>query len=492
MGKASVRIVLCTLFLLVGMAFAQESDVALHKEQVSGWVLDPAGEAIAASQVILVVGKDKFEAESDEIGHFLFTGVPEGQSIIMVQKEGYKPEQLKLEIGNGEEVKIVLEALPQKPGFLAGQVLDAQTGQGIYRVEVTAQRLSVTAEAKPPVAWTDAKGYWRLSLPPGKYLITVRHMQYEEYKEQVEVISGEVVTLGFKLIPKHLPPAFLHGQVQTRGQQGLFLMPVADARVILAMENQSKWEIATDSAGIFQLATIPSGWGLVLVSKVGYKPWQQKVQLKAGENFELSVFLEPLPVQDSLLYGQVKDMKTGRPVAFAKIQAFDFEDLSLEPRYVVSDNLGNYKLSLNPGKHLLEVHHPDYLPKQEPVELFFGQNLRLDFLLKPIKQEPSTFVGKVYQVDSNITLPITDDLRKQPRNQPVEGAEVILSGEVGEYKTISGPDGWFEISFVEAGRYELLVRKDGYTPYKQILMVPAGEKIERFVPLVRRIPIILD
>lgn len=489
--RKALGIILCMLLLVTGIALAEESEIALPQVggKVQGWVLDPAGEAIASAQVVLVVGRQKFEAKSDEAGHFLFPSVPAGQGVVMAQKDGYKPEQIKLELGVQEEIKIILEPLPQKPGLLAGQILDAGTGQGIYRVEVIAELISAISQARPPQTWTDAKGYWRLSLPPGQYLVTARQLQYEEYKEQVEVVAGEVTTLSFKLVPKPLPPAFVHGQVQARGQQGLVLMPVADARVVLAMENQSKWETTTDSAGFFQFAAIPPGWGLVLVSKAGYKPWQEKIQLKAGESLALQVYLDSLPVRESLIFGQVKDMKTGKPVAFAKIQALDLDAISLEPRYVTADNQGNYKFFLSPGQYVIETVHPEYIPKQEPVELFPGQNLRLDFLLRPIKQEPSTVVGKVYQGEPRVTLPI---VKEQQRNQPIEGAEVSLLGEAGEYKAKTGPDGWFEFPIVEPGRYELLVRKEGYAPYRRTLVVPQGEKVELFIPLISGGPIILD
>lgn len=486
MRKVSMWVVLCSL-LVVGTVLAAGNNVSLPKtEQVSGWVLDQAGEPIVDAQVFLALSKEKFETQSDEKGYFLITGVPKESGVLMIQKDGYIPQQVKFEIGS-EELKISLQPVPSNPGFLAGQMLDAETGSGIWQVEVIAESQGFISVAKPPRTLTDAKGYWRLSLPPGKYLLTAKHHLYEEYKEQVEVIAGEVTTLSFKLIPKILPPAFVQGLVQTKGQRELFLMPVADARVILAMENQSSWETISDSSGLFRFPAVPPGKGLLMVTKGGYKPWQEKIQLKAGELAELQVFLEPLPVKETLLYGQVKDMKTGKPISFARIQAQNFDFVSLESRFVIADNQGFYRFFLAPGKYIVEAQHPEYIPRPEPVELFPGQNKKIDFPLRPLRQEPSTVVGKVYQGEPKISLPV-----EGRHNRSIAEAEVLLIGEEGEYKALSGPDGWFELPIVEPGRYKLIVRKERYLPYQRTITVPQGEKIELFIPLVPGNLIILD
>ena len=475
MRKLLVWSTLGALLLAVGVACAADI-VPPVSGKVSGWISSQAGEAVSGAQVILVMDKAKFETQSDEDGYFLLADVPQGLGALTVQKAGYSPRQVKLEVGKEQELKITLEPLFLEPSLLVGQVLDAETGRGIWRAEVAAA-LTAASQVKPERTLTDAKGYWRLDLRPGEYLVTVRHAQYQEYKESVTVKAGQVTTLNIKLVSKPLPPAFIHGVVQAGGERELALLPVPGARVILAMENQHRWEAVTDDAGFFRFTALPPGRGLVIVVKAGYKPWQEQIQLKAGEALAMRVILEPLPVKEALVYGQVKDMKTAKPIPFARIQALAFESSLRAPRFVTADNQGYYKLALAPGRYVLEAQHPEYFPRQESAELFSGRQLRVDFLLRPVQQEPSVVLGMVYEAEFATTAEIRK-LRK-----PVAGAEVILAGQRGEYGCKTGPDGRFEFSFVEPGPYRLSVHKEGYRLYQRMLTIPQGEKIELSIPL---------
>lgn len=481
MRRRFIWSVLCVLMLAIGIASAAG---ITEKEQLSGWVLDQAGEGVAGAQVLLLYSEDRFAAETDEAGYFHFQSVPKGLGVLVVRKAGYKLQQVEVEAGRQQEFKIILEPLPPEPGVLIGQILDAETGEGIWQVEVTAQPLRESVEFRAPRTFTGAKGYWRLSLPPGQYLITARHMKYQEHVEQVEVKSGEIISLAFKLVPKNLPPAFVHGRVESRGRLDACIgLPVPGARVVLTMDNQRSWETVTDDLGVFQFFGIPAGWGLLSVTKAGFKPWQEKVQLKAGETLELRVLLEPLPAREARIFGQVKDMKTGNPIAFARIQITGLEDYAEKARVVITDSRGYYNVVLPQGRYLLEAQHPEYFTKQELVDLKPGQQLQVNFLLRPAKQEPSVVVGVVYGAERRFSL-IRDD--SSIPTVPISGAEVTLSGEFGEYKTKTGQDGRFEFALVEPGRYMLLVRKEGYQTYQRMLTIPQGEKIELKISLLSK------
>lgn len=464
MRKLSVRIVVFLLLLATGSVLAADGTVF-------GILLNERGEAIPKAQLLLAAGNEQFRLESDTQGKFHFASLPQGSAVLLIQKDGYRTQQLDLEVGEGEEIRITLEPLPRNPGTLAGQVLDRESSRGIQNAKIAAKSLSTGFES--PVTSTDSKGYWQLNLAPGQYTIVIQHLHYETQEANVEVVSGEVRTLTFKLNPITLPLANIYGQVQTKGS-----IPIANVRVKVTTEDLKLREKGTDNEGVFQFSAVLPGRGLVTVSKEGYLTWLKEVEFIPGEQLALKIFLEPEPLGGAFVFGQVKDMKTGRSVTFAKISALDFNDLS-ELQTTLTDHGGSYKLFLSPGSYVLKVEHPDYFPKPEPIELASGQNLQQELLIRPAKQEPSILVGKIHDSQS-LAIPLGD-------------ARVTLTGDIGTYRGKTGEDGWFEIAQLEPGRYTLKIQKAGFESYQQKITIPAGEKIQRIIPLTKiKEPLILD
>lgn len=83
MRRRFIWSVLCVLMLAIGIASAAG---ITEKEQLSGWVLDQAGEGVAGAQVLLLYSEDRFAAETDEAGYFHFQSVPKGLGVLVVRK----------------------------------------------------------------------------------------------------------------------------------------------------------------------------------------------------------------------------------------------------------------------------------------------------------------------------------------------------------------------------------------------------------------------
>ena len=74
--------------------------------------------------------------------------------------------------------------------------------------------------------------------------------------------QAEIISLAFKLVPKNLPPAFVHGRVEA----GDGWMPVSgcqflEPEVVLTMDNQRSWETVTDDLGVFSIFRHPCRLG---------------------------------------------------------------------------------------------------------------------------------------------------------------------------------------------------------------------------------------
>lgn len=73
------------------------------------------------------------------------------------------------------------------------------------------------------------------------------------------------------------------------------LSPVANATVAIV---DAGAEAVTDSSGTFRLANVPAGAHTVFVQKLGFESIGKSVAVLAGQTTEVTITLEPLPVEE--------------------------------------------------------------------------------------------------------------------------------------------------------------------------------------------------
>lgn len=100
---------------------------------------------------------------------------------------------------------------------VAGQVVDALTGDGVGQASVHA--VGSDGATRPPVV-TDSTGHFLLPLDPGSYHFRVEHLGYRPLETgEVELGRGEVVTVEIRLGP--LPLEMEPLVVRARGRDGM-------------------------------------------------------------------------------------------------------------------------------------------------------------------------------------------------------------------------------------------------------------------------------
>ncbi len=151
--------------------------------------------------------------------------------------------------------------------------------------------------------------------------------------------------------------------------------------------------------------------------------------------------LEPHYVRACWLEGTVTDAVQGAPLTGVEVKI-----QSQQPNDDVTNALGKYETGQAlAGTFQVRFFKQGYQPKVVPVELVNGQLTTLDVELQPLNQYSLT----------GITVRNND-------GTPVEGATVIVSGEQGNFQSVTGGNGQFNVSAIYEGQYDIYVGRWGY------------------------------
>ena len=130
-----------------------------------------------------------------------------------------------------------------------------------------------------PLGTTDSDGRFKIrSVPAGRHFVTVRKKGYREEGQDVSIAGGGLVTLNISLSPL---PGFLSVASTTPGAT----IEVAGVGVF--------------SGGISELE-VPAGVHRVTMTRLGFRPHTQEVDVPRGERLRVIATLEPLPMRERL------------------------------------------------------------------------------------------------------------------------------------------------------------------------------------------------
>jgi RNA polymerase sigma factor (sigma-70 family) len=260
-------------------------------------------------------------ATSDAEGRFTLDGLPAGTCSVIVAA----PQEPKDHLGTATEVQVSAEpetetslALPRGV-IVGGTVVDADTGQGLPRVDVTYWGVAVRGRRVHPQAGlvrTDARGRFRLVVPPGAGSLEVRGdgPGYQGLSQPLEVRAGEPPTplkvalhRGLSVSARVLDP---------RGE------PVSGARARLWAADwpgQCLRDVVTNSEGAFRARNLAPGshdeWTVVHAGRDLGARVEMPLPGPQREEVPLTVRLRPL----GALAGRVVD-ESGRPVGGAGLR----------------------------------------------------------------------------------------------------------------------------------------------------------------------------
>jgi hypothetical protein len=274
---------------------------------------------------------------TDPLGRFSIQG-PSGSYLLAVNATGFNATYVDISLLPGEQVSLGAIFL-QEYGTVAGEVLGADTGAPISGTLVEACALWVAGNCTGLVP-TALDGGFRLSGPPGGYLLLAEAPGYQDLYTPCSMVAGAVTTL---------PPIFL----APVGSSVLFTLsgmvvggsnstPLAGALVSAG----STYATATGSGGGYTLQ-VPWGTYLMTGQANGYLAESQVVEVHAdrsGLDFQLT------PATFALS-GSTVDGLTGVPIAGVQI-AGNGQLLA------TSDELGHFAVQLVDGSYTLQAVPP--------------------------------------------------------------------------------------------------------------------------------------
>lgn len=169
-------------------------------------------------------------------------------------------------------------------------------------------------------------------LVAGRYLLRVRAAGRAPYREPVQVDGEEVLQRDVVLLPE----ARVLGVVTGAGGE-----PVAGARIQIQLEPEGG-AAQTGPDGAFSIGELGAGAAAWVVRHGEYEQRTGKLELVAGEEVELAITLEPLP----LLHGRVVDESGVGLGGWRVVATLDLPGYADDVRRGQTDTDGTFRLAV--------------------------------------------------------------------------------------------------------------------------------------------------
>ena len=511
--------------IVLGTVYSSADDTASSIPIEGATVTLVAEDATGVSLVL-------FETRTNAEGYFEFSPVPEGSYELQVTKEGYRGEQLDVEVEPSETVNLSIELFLDETGetgALEGHVweeADANVGQtpvpvagalvcaipvsfslpvsSIFKNLIEVEGEDDSLQCTPLMTQTDTEGCYRFdSVPAGSVAVVVLADGYAVGMDTTQTTAGETTVLDFYLKPvgggdEH---ASLSGVVTGHSDDPTFApVYVEGAQVTLTQQSSDdatttqnhhncKWTTYTDESGAYEFPSLSAGTYLMKVSADEYEDSELKVKIPPpppppppeGTAVRQDVELMPEEEGDTArLFGYVTESGSGSvagPVADATVRLIP-DDMAIiaifPPPNVgydrVTDAHGYYLFESLPAKgYQVVVLKDGYTPAQGHVDLEEGEEKQRDFILMPLPQGSATLSGFITEDVGLLTVWI-----------PISGASVMLTPVntlQPSMTTTSGEEGDYKFEDVTPGDYTVMVTAEGYEGEETTLHLPQGGNV---------------
>jgi hypothetical protein len=314
-----------------------------------------------------------------------------------------------------------------------------------------------SGRGSPPVATSDASGEFTFTEvePSQLFELTALKKGYlPGILEAVSLATNDHLILTLKVGGK------LEGKVSSGGQPlqgvGLRAEPV-DLGPGMDMSRLSRLFGLSDGEGRFQIDAIdPGRYRLEAQSALGHAEWQSEIfELGSGQTKTIDVELR----RAAMVVGKVL-LPSGEPVGEAWVHLHRSSEESQRFGGVaasISDALGQYRIeSAGPGPTWLRVEKAGYRPSIREVELAEGKN-EIDLTLDAGELEiGARVVG--------------------PDDEPISGAVVSIQMPAASRQGTTAADGSIHFANLDAGTYDLAIRKAGYAFERRPLEVQDSQQ----------------
>jgi outer membrane protein OmpA-like peptidoglycan-associated protein len=239
--------------------------------------------------------------------------------------------------------------------------------------------------------------------------------------------------------------------------------PIA-ARVSFADTSIKIPEVTTDPAtGVFQFEEVPVGVITILARAEGYRETSIPMVVKEDETTTQDILLMPKQTYGSIT-GVVKDAKTGRPLAGAKVAL-----KGLERPPVKTDPNGFYRLDSVPtGVASVEVAAKEFVPAINTIQIEVNKTSNLDIMLKTTKVV-GQFIGQI---------------KDRKTEELLAGVVRFPDTDIPPVKA-DATTGVFKAE-IPAGTYAIVVSAEGYIEQPSPLVISEDQVTEKEFKLVKK------
>ncbi len=419
--------------------------------QVSGRVVDEAGNPVVSAQLLMVAGRSFTEvlsALSGPDGAFHFDGVPPGTFRLSARKIGYAAN------AQGDTVTVSnasvsgLEIKLAAGGSLTGKITGVDFSQ-LARVHVVAN------DRRP--GQVDADGiYHILNVPPGDYVVSASVPDTPLHAE------GRVT----------LEPGAAEGKIDLQFGKGFTLSgvvlrngaPLAGAGLELThKDTYSNHDANSDHQGAFQFGGLDAGTYELSVRTAGGAFHKETVEISGDREVRVDL-------RTASLAGRVVDAADSTPVTGAKMSLEPVEGKDDFPMSSAeTDSHGAFRLAeVADGAWRLRVSHDGYSPAVKEVRVDGADASDLEIPLSPTEGLTLEVVLPSGQAPERIRAGVIDAAGK------TVAAGFYPVGENGRVRLSNVPPGSWQVfvdsDFAAPGS----VPATAPGPVVRVLLSPAG------------------
>lgn len=233
---------------------------------------------LAHAKVRLTGGAAPRELVTGPEGRITVDELEPGEFVATTGLEGYVPAEARLSLLAGQDQRIELQLVKEKPKFggVAIKVVSFDTKDAVV----------ATVELNGAASPTDEAGALSLAgLPPGPTAVKVSAPGFNPAEEAVSIVAGSTAELTVTLVPeKKRVPATLRGQVRN-ARGGKPVMAQLEIREI-------KQSISADETGAFSVQ-LPGGKYTIRIAAPGFMPQSKSVTVRDGDQAIFNVDLAP-------------------------------------------------------------------------------------------------------------------------------------------------------------------------------------------------------
>ncbi len=391
-----------------------------------------------------------------DINGYYQMNVSEGDFEVYFDKTGFYDEDIDDIYVNDSSIKWINQSLyPEKEetASVSGYIRNSLTDEPIFDASISVSWEDDCDNYKDNNTYSDINGYYEINVAPG----TIDFYVYESgffryYGDEFSISDYEHVILNISLDPEPLETAIISGYIQN----SLTDEAIPYAQLYVCWEDDNDHyeynNTYSDINGYYEINVAPGTIDFYVYESGFFSYHGNEFSISDYEQVILNISLEPKPIENGIIKGFIKNIKTNESIRYAQV---DIHWRGGEHGYsnsTYSDENGYYEINVASGTVYLNVEKTGFFNyRGDKFSTSDSEIVTQNIFMEPKPQENVLVKGYI---------------RNSETNESINDAFVDLDwkDEFGHYDsnhTYTDIDGYFEIN-VAAGVISIEARVDNY------------------------------